>query len=50
MYRQADRIVVVAHLGYLAGGYLDLLKPWVKGLKHNALGSENLKDFVIEPH
>jgi oligopeptide transport system substrate-binding protein len=55
MYREADRILVneeavVAPLGYSAGAYVDLLKPWVKGCKYNALGNNSLKDIVIEPH
>ena len=57
MYREADRIlvneeVVAIPITYGAGrGYYgDLLKPWVKGMKHNALGSFSLKDIVIEPH
>jgi oligopeptide transport system substrate-binding protein len=55
MYREADRILVneeavVAPLGYSVGPYVDLLKPWVKGCKYNALGDFKLKDIVIEPH
>jgi len=37
-------------LTYSLGPYVDLVKPWVKGLKYNALGSFSLKDIVIEPH
>jgi len=55
MHRQADRILVneeavVVPLTYSLGPYVDLVKPWVKGLKYNALGSFSLKDIVIEPH
>jgi ABC-type oligopeptide transport system substrate-binding subunit/class 3 adenylate cyclase/tetratricopeptide (TPR) repeat protein len=55
MYREADQILVneealVVPLTYSLGPYVYLVKPWVKGLKHNALGSFSLKDIVIEPH
>jgi ABC-type oligopeptide transport system substrate-binding subunit/class 3 adenylate cyclase/tetratricopeptide (TPR) repeat protein len=57
MYREVDRILVkeeavAVPITYDAGrGYYgDLLKPWVKDLKHNALGSFSLKAIVIEPH
>jgi hypothetical protein len=41
---------VVVPLGYSAGEFVDLVKPWVKGLKYNALGKCSLRDIVIEPH
>jgi ABC-type oligopeptide transport system substrate-binding subunit len=55
MYREADRIlvneeVVVCPLAYAMGGRVELAKPWVKGLRGNALGNYSLKDIVIEPH
>ena len=58
MYREADRIlvneeVVVWPLAYAmswSSSSVELVKPWVKGMKHNALGSYSLKDIVIEPH
>jgi oligopeptide transport system substrate-binding protein len=56
MYREADRImvneeVVTVPIGYRwFGRFLELKKPWVKGLKYNALGAFSLKDIVIEPH
>ncbi|HET7378103.1 MAG TPA: ABC transporter substrate-binding protein, partial [Anaerolineae bacterium] len=55
MYREADRILVneeavVIPLAYSSLGNVALLKPWVKGMKYNALGSYSLKDIVIEPH
>lgn len=57
MYREADRILVneeavAAPLGYSAGESVNLVKPWVKGCKYNAMGtfSLSLKDIVIEPH
>jgi oligopeptide transport system substrate-binding protein len=55
MYREVDRIfvneeAVVVPFGYSTGPFVDLLKPWVKGLKHNALSYFSLKDIVIEPH
>jgi ABC-type oligopeptide transport system substrate-binding subunit/class 3 adenylate cyclase len=55
MYREADRILVneeavMAPWGYSSGAFFDLLKPWVKGLKYNALAIYSLKDIVIEPH
>jgi hypothetical protein len=55
MYREADRIfvneeVVVMLFGYSSGAFFDLLKPWVKGLKYNALSDFRLKEIVIEPH
>jgi oligopeptide transport system substrate-binding protein len=55
MYREADRIfvneeVVVMPFGYSTGPFVDLLKTWVKGLKHNALGDFRLKEIVMEPH
>lgn len=55
MYREADRILVneeavVAPLQYSAGRYVELVKPWIKGVKYNALGNYSLKDIVIEPH
>jgi oligopeptide transport system substrate-binding protein len=55
MYREADRILVneeavVVPLGYSFGADIELLKPWVKGVKYNALGNNSLKDIVIEPH
>jgi hypothetical protein len=39
-------------LNYSAGGYVSLVKPWVKGCTYNAMGtfSLSLKDIVIEPH
>ena len=54
MYREADRILVneeavMAPFGYSTGPFIDLLKPWVKGLKYNALAYYSLKDIVIEP-
>jgi ABC-type oligopeptide transport system substrate-binding subunit/class 3 adenylate cyclase len=55
MYREADRIlvneeVVVVPLDYSTGGYVDLVKPWVRGVKFNAMGNFSLKDIVIERH
>jgi ABC-type oligopeptide transport system substrate-binding subunit/class 3 adenylate cyclase len=55
LYREADRIlvneeVVVMPIHYGGGTAVELLKPWVKGLKNNALGNNSLKDIVIEPH
>ena len=56
MYREADRILVneeavVVPLFYSAGDrFVHLLKPWITGLKANALGNFSLKDIVIEPH
>jgi len=55
MYREADRILVneeavVVPLAYPSGTNVELVKPWVKGIKYNALGSYSLKDIVIEPH
>jgi len=58
MYREADRILVneeavvlpIKYLPIASREYVDLLKPWVRGLKRNALGNFSLKDIVIEPH
>ena len=55
MYREADRIfvneeVVVMPFGYSSGPFFDLMKPWVKRMKHNALGEASLRHIVIEPH
>jgi hypothetical protein len=41
---------VVVPLYYSFHGSAELLKPWVKGFKRNALGFFSLKDIVIEPH
>ena len=55
MYREADRILVdeevaVLPLSYIGSPSAQLLKPWVKGLKENALGNYRLRNVVIEPH
>ncbi len=55
MYREADRIlvneeVVAVPLSYIAIANAELLKPWVKGFKQNALGYYSLKNIVIGPH
>ncbi|HEY5903225.1 MAG TPA: ABC transporter substrate-binding protein, partial [Anaerolineales bacterium] len=57
MYREADRILVndeVVVMPFLYGlgraGSVVLLRPWVKGMKFNALGNFSLKDIVIAPH
>jgi ABC-type oligopeptide transport system substrate-binding subunit len=54
MYREADRIlvndeVVVVPVFY-GESQTELLKPWVKGYKENALGQFSLKNIIIEPH
>jgi hypothetical protein len=41
---------VVVPLAHGWDGAVELIKPWVKGLKYNALGAFSLKDIVIEPH
>ena len=41
---------MVVPIIYSTGEGIELLKPWVKGLKHNSLGNFSLKDIVIEPH
>ena len=55
MYREADQILVndeavVVPLSYSSPRDLDLIKPWVKGLKYNAMSFFNLRDIVVEPH
>ena len=55
LYREADRIlvdeeVVVIPLSYGYFNRRNLLKPWIKGLKLNAIGEWSLKDITIEPH
>ncbi len=55
MYREADRILVneeavVAPWCYSSMAHIELKKPWIKGLKYNALGYYSLRDIVIEPH
>jgi ABC-type oligopeptide transport system substrate-binding subunit/class 3 adenylate cyclase len=55
MYREADRIlvdeqVVVVPVFHFPDLSAELLKPWVKGYKQNALGFYSMKDLVIEPH
>jgi ABC-type oligopeptide transport system substrate-binding subunit/class 3 adenylate cyclase len=54
MYRQADKILVrdevlVYPVGYAGDRvYADLIKPWVKNFKRNALGYARIKDIRIE--
>jgi len=53
MYREADHIltaaqVLVAPLSYGSWGLLDLVKPWVKNYKPNALGMFHFKDITLE--
>jgi hypothetical protein len=55
MYREADQILVndeavVVPLSYSSPRDLDLIKPWVKGLKYNAMSFFSLRDIVVEPH
>ena len=55
MYREADRIfvneeAVVAPWSYSSYRDVHLLKPWVKGLRINAMGHTSLRDISIEPH
>jgi len=41
---------VVVPLSYSSPRDLDLIKPWVKGLKYNAMSFFSLRDIVVEPH
>jgi hypothetical protein len=55
MYREADRILVndeavAVPLSYVEQGGLELLKPWIKGLRHKGVAWFNLRDVVVEPH
>jgi ABC-type oligopeptide transport system substrate-binding subunit/class 3 adenylate cyclase len=54
MYREADRILVNDEVVVVPATYSDaqteLIKPWVKVFKENALGQGSLKDIVIESH
>jgi len=55
MYREADRILVndeavAVPLSYSHPRNVELLKPWVKGVRYNAMGNYSLRDVVIEPH
>jgi oligopeptide transport system substrate-binding protein len=55
MYREADRILVneealVVPLSYSSPRDIDLVKPWVKGLKHDATSFFSMRDIVVEPH
>jgi ABC-type oligopeptide transport system substrate-binding subunit len=54
LYREADRILVneevVVVPAFYSESVTELLKPWVKGFKENALGQFSLKDIVIESH
>jgi ABC-type oligopeptide transport system substrate-binding subunit len=56
MYREADRILVaedVVILPLLYGGtgeFPDLIKPWLKKLRSNALGYVRWNDIIIDSH
>ncbi len=56
MYREADRILVaedVLILPLFYGGiapYPDLVKPWVKNFRSNAMGYVSSKNLLLEPH
>jgi ABC-type oligopeptide transport system substrate-binding subunit len=55
MYREADRILVndealVVPLRYTQVRDVELLKPWIKGVRHNGMGFLSLKNIVIEQH
>jgi ABC-type oligopeptide transport system substrate-binding subunit/class 3 adenylate cyclase/type II secretory pathway predicted ATPase ExeA len=55
MYREADRILVndeAVIMPWLYSSPLDmsLRKPWIKGLKVNAMGLTSLREVTVEPH
>ena len=55
MYREADRIlvndeVVAVPLFYRRRGGFELLKPWMKRVRHDTTGFFDLRDVIVEPH
>ncbi|HSR33722.1 MAG TPA: ABC transporter substrate-binding protein, partial [Anaerolineae bacterium] len=55
MYRQADRILVneeavAVPIFYVQFGPVDVVKPWVKGLRYDLMSNYRLNNIVLEPH
>ena len=55
IYRRVDRLLVdeevlVIPLSYGMGDYVSLVKPWVQGWWHDALGIARIEETFIKPH